>query len=190
MRDERSKRDEGFTLVEMIVAAATFSLVAITVMGVLLTTITTEAKVRTVTTAANQAQLVTRTLDGGITNAAVPLSLTTAGSDQFLRARVAGAGAIVSWTCEAWYYSAQDRTIRMTSSAAAIAQPTVEQQRSWTLLADTANPKGGSTAVFSLVGTVGVSVAFTVDAGDAPDVVLESVFTSQSRVTSGGSPCY
>jgi len=179
----------GFTLVEMVVAAAVFSLVAITVMGVLLTTITTGEKVRTVTAAANQAQLVTRSLNAGISNAAVPPSLTAVGSDQLLRARVAGTGASIGWSCQAWYYSASERTIRTTTSATAIAQPNATQLAQWTLLASEVHPKAGSTTVFSLVGATGIAVAFTVDAGEAPDVVLESTFTSQSKV-SGGSPCY
>jgi prepilin-type N-terminal cleavage/methylation domain-containing protein len=179
-------RDDGFTLVEMIVASAVFSLVAITVMGVLLTTTTTESKVRTVTAATNQAQLVSRVVGESITNAATPISLLTInGADQLVRVRAAGTDSTLGWSCQAFYFSATDDTIRTTKSSTAVGQPTNAQQRSWTLLADQVR----STTVFSQVGTTDLTVAFGIAAGDAPDVVLETTFTSQTRVI-GGSPCF
>ena len=188
---DRRASDAGFTLVEMIVAAAVFSLVALTVMGVLLTTITTEVKIRNVSLATSQAQLVTRSLNDGISNAATPQRLIVPAStaDQLLMARVAGEAASLGWSCQAWYFSATEGTIRTTSSSTAIATPTASQLATWTLLASGVRPLDGATTVFSPVGATGVSMAFRIDAGEFDDVVLKSTYTSSSRVT-GGAPCY
>jgi prepilin-type N-terminal cleavage/methylation domain-containing protein len=177
--------DEGFTLIEMIVATLLFSLVTITIAGVIISATTAERSVRTVTSATSAGQLVMRTLDAGLSSAASPITVTASGSDQYIVARVPSKGATLTWGCSAWYFSSADRTIRQTTSSSAISI-SASGQRSWTLLADSVR-QVGTTPVFAASGTVGAVVTFTVDAGNTKPVSFASTITTQSPATGVGT---
>ena len=187
-------REQGMTLVELIIASAIFSLVSLTIMGLMFVTLNTEQSIRTVALATSEGQTAVRSMTRSITNAATPLQLATAGpgnADQILRARVVGGGATATWTCMAWYYSAADAEIRYTSSSGAIPTPTATQLDGWSLLASGVGASSG--AVFSPTPSAslptGVTISFRIDAGDSPAVTFETAVSSRTRV-SGGAPCY
>lgn len=183
-RCERT-HDAGFSLIELVVATLLFSLVTITVVGVIISATTAERSVRTVTGATSAGQLVMRSLDAGISSAAAPVTVTASGSDQYIVARTPSKGTTLTWSCSAWYFSSSDRTIRYTNSSSSITVSSTAQ-RSWSLLADGVRPVG-STAVFAASGTIGAVVTFTVDAGNTPPVSFASTITTQSPATGVGS---
>lgn len=184
-----SRRDAGFTLIEMIVSTLLFSLVMVAVVGVFLSTSSAERTVRSMTSATSAGQLVTRSMEEGLTNAAVPIQVTAIGGDALVLATTASKGTALGWSCSAWYYSADDGTIRSTSSAGAITGVTASSQRSWTLLADDVSAIG-STPVFGPAGTTdAVDVSFRVDGGQAGHVAFETTITSQTTVN-GSAPCF
>lgn len=181
MSTPTSRDDEGFTLVEMIVASMLFSLVFLLISGVVITTITTQQTVTSVTTSTTDAQLVATTLDTRIRNSS-EFQVTDVGtSDQLLVARVAGSGATMTWSCYGWYYSAADGgSIRMTSTAAGtkITTPSSSQLASWTLLLDGVTPRSGS-HIFTATGTQ-LAVAFNSTVDDNLPIAID--FTT-ARIT-------
>lgn len=183
-----TRSDRGFTLIELIVASGLIVLVLSVLGGIMISSLTTETSVRNVTTATSTGQLVTTSLERGIRNAATPITFSAPGGiDQMITARVAGSGAVVSYSCQAWYYSSVNQTIRYTRSATAITAANASAQTGWTLLASGVTPLASGTPVFSLSGSA-VSFAFKVDAGKYPAVAFESSVTSQSGIT-GVAPC-
>lgn len=185
----RFRDDQGFTLIEIVVSTLLFSLVAIAIGGILIGASAAEREVRTVSAATNAGQLVARTVEDAVTNAALPILITTVGTnDQLLQVRTAGRGATVSWTCAGFYYSAASGTIRYTTSSASLVGTTAASQASWTLLADGV-AKQGTTDVFQASGSTGVIFTFTVDSGTTNPVAFASTVTSRTNV-SGSAPCF
>lgn len=183
------RRDAGFSLIELMVTSLLVGLVTIAVASVLIGTTTAERSVRTVATATNSGGLVARTITDRLTNAATPILPPAITGDQVVAARVASKGSTAVWSCMAWFYSASDRTVRQTTYTPPLGTVTTASQRSWTLLADGVRPLSGSTGIFSAIGTVGVGLAFTVDAGSSPPVKFQTSITSQTRVA-GSAPCF
>jgi len=188
-RDQITPRaDRGFTLIELIVASGLIVLVLSVLGGIMISSMTTERSVRTLTTATSTGQLVTGSLEDGIRNAATPITFTAPGGiDQMVTARVAGTGSALTFSCQAWYYSSVNKTIRYKRADTAITAANAAAQTGWTLLAEGVTPKTTGVPVFSLSGST-VSFAFKVDAGKYPAVVFDSSITSQSGVT-GVAPC-
>ncbi|MES1169488.1 MAG: type II secretion system protein, partial [Leifsonia sp.] len=131
-RLNRARRDDGFTLTEMIVASALFSMVILVAGGIFLGQFRAQQQVSAVTSTTTNAQLAGSTIDDGIRNSS-GFKLTASGADQLLVARVAGSGTTLQWTCRAWYYSASAQTIRTTSTTPGtpVAVPTAAQLATW-----------------------------------------------------------
>lgn len=168
-----ARADEGFTLVEMIVATALFALVFTVLGGAMIATITTQGTVTTVTSSTRDAQVVATTIDTRIRNSS-EFQVTNVGADQLLVARVAGSGSSLTWRCYGWYFSsANGGSIRMTSTAPGtkITTPSADQLASWTLLVSGVAPRTGST-VFTASGTQ-LAVAFDATAGDNQPVAID-----------------
>lgn len=171
--------EEGFTLVELLIAVALTSLV-ITVIGGLFVSVTqTQQTVQAVTASTTSGQQAASTITGRVRNGSGFL-LTNAGADQLLVARSAGTGSSLTWTCYGWYYSASGQSIRMTTSAPGIkiTVPTAAQLAGWTLLVSGVTPRSG-TQVFSSTGTQ-LSLAFNAQIGGHPPVAIQ---TSASPLT-------
>lgn len=193
----RSRDDSGFTLVELMVAALLTVVVLSVVGGIMFSSTKTENSVRTVSQATSAGQLVTNSIESGIRNSAVsvnttiPFQLTTpSGSDQMVVALVVGNAAVASGRCVAWYYSASQKTISYTSSSSAIAAPTASALASWTRLSGGVTPLSGSTTIFSLRGTQGLTLAFREDVGSNNSaIVFQSSISSRTGLT-GSFACY
>lgn len=195
MRRVDGKADEGFTLIELMVAAMLLVLVLSVVGGLMISTTSSERIVRSVTSATNAGQLVSRSVTMGIRNSgnsastAVPFMLTTpAGSDQMLSALRIGSGAAATSQCVAWYYSATEHSVRYTTSTAAITAPSSAALASWTLLSTGVTPLSG-TGIFALQGSKGITLAFKEDAGNADGVVFQSSVSSRTGLT-GSIACF
>lgn len=168
----RARRDDGFTLTEMMVASALFSLVAAVAAGILISTILTGQQVATVAATTSNAQLVGASIDRGILNS-TGFEVTDAGADQLLVARVAGGDTTLQWTCHAWYYSAAgDGSIRTTTTEPGThpAPPTAAELETWTLLLEGVEPRGG--AVFARSGDT-LTVAFDAIVRDGKPVAIQ-----------------
>lgn len=183
------RRDDGFTLPELIASSALFALVILVAGGIFLGQFAAQQQVSAVTSTTTDAQLAGHTIDDGIRNSS-GFELTTLGSDQMLVARVAGGASTLQWTCMAWYYSATADTIRSTmqTPGTPVAVPTSAQLASWTLLVDGVQPRAGNT-IFSAAGDT-VTVSFNADTGDDYRPVAIELSSSPLAGVTENATCY
>ena len=185
---ERSN-DAGFTLTEMIVASALFSLVILVAGGIFLGQFQAQQQVSAITSTTTDAQLAGTAIDTGIRNSS-GFKLTPSGSDQLLVARVAGGASTLQWSCRAWYYSAASKTIRTTTTTPGtpVTVPTAAQLATWALLVDGVTARSGST-IFTTSGA-NVSVAFNAITNDDNRPVAIDFTSSPLAGVTVNSTCY
>lgn len=185
----RLRRDDGFTLTELIASSALFSMVTLIAVSIFLGQFSAQQQVSAITTTTTDAQLASTTIDAGIRNSS-GFELTAAGSDQLLVARVAEAGATLQWMCRAWYYSASADTIRMTSATPGtpVAAPTAAQLETWTLLADGVTPTSGTT-IFSASGDL-LTVSFQAETDDDNRPVAIELSSAPMAGVTENTTCY
>ncbi len=185
----RLRRDEGFTLTELLVSSALFSLVVLVAGSIFIGQTSAQQQVSAITGATVDAQLAGTTIDAGIRNS-TGFELTPTGSDQLLVARVAGRADSLQWTCRAWYYSASERSIRMHSSTPGTppTAPSPTQLATWTLLADGVYPTSGTTIFTASGDTLTVSFRAETDEDNRP-VAIELSSAPLAGVTENAT-CY
>jgi prepilin-type N-terminal cleavage/methylation domain-containing protein len=185
----RLRRDDGFTLTELIASSVLFSLVTLTAVSIFLGQFSAQQQVSAITTATTEAQLAGTTIDTGIRNSS-GFELTAVSADQLLVARVAGGGATLQWVCRAWYYSASADTIRMTSTTPGtpVAAPTASQLETWTLLADGVTPTSGTT-IFSASGDL-LTVSFRAKTDDDNKPVAIELSSAPLAGVTETTTCY
>ncbi|MGB3911265.1 MAG: prepilin-type N-terminal cleavage/methylation domain-containing protein [Pseudolysinimonas sp.] len=185
----RLRNDDGFTLTELIASSVLFSLVTLTAVSIFLGQFSAQQQVSAITTATTDAQLAGTTIDTGIRNSS-GFELTAVSADQLLVARVAGGGATLQWVCRAWYYSAADDTIRMTSTTPGtpVAAPTSSQLETWTLLADGVTPTSGTT-IFSASGDL-LTVSFRAETDDDNKPVAIELSSAPLAGVTENTTCY
>ncbi len=188
MRTERT-HDDGFTLVELMVASMLMVIVMAAVGGLLVSLITTPQAVTSRENASGSAQAAEQSIQVGIRNSSDFRLTSPSGADQLLVARTAQAGASIVWVCSAWYYSATDDTLRFTTSTSAIpAAPTSADLASWTTLDTSVTPSTGNVIFTSSGEEVGVAFNGAAVGQTVPQNITTSVV---SRAGSTGSPvCY
>lgn len=197
MNSQKKHDESGFTLIELMVAAALSVVVLSLVGGIIFSSTQAEGTVRTVSQATSAGQLVTASVQNGIRNSAVSLGRTTpyqltapTGSDQMLVALVVSNGATATASCAAWYYSATEQSVRYLTSGSAINAPTSSALANWTLLAKGIAPISPSTTIFTARGSYGVNLAFQASAGtSASPIPFQSSITSRTAMT-GAIACY
>lgn len=184
-----ARREDGFTLTEMLVAAALFSLVILVAGGIFLGQFRAQQQVSAVTSTTTDAQLAGTSIDEGIRNSS-GFKLTAVGGDQLLVARVAGGASTLQWTCRAWYYSAVNKTIRTTTvtPGTPMAAPNATQLATWTLVVKGVQPRT-STTVFTTSGAT-VTVSFNATTGDAYRPVAIEFTSSPLAGVTENSTCY
>ncbi|WP_309709701.1 prepilin-type N-terminal cleavage/methylation domain-containing protein [Pseudolysinimonas sp.] len=185
----RLRRDDGFTLTELIASSMLFSLVVLVAGSIFVGQFSAQQQVSAVTTSTTDAQLAGTTIDTGIRNSS-GFELTAVGSDQMLVARVAGGGTTLQWVCRAWYYSASADTIRMTSSTPGtpVAAPTASQLETWTLLVDGVHPASGTT-IFTDDGDR-VTVSFRADTDEDNQPVAIELSSAPLAGVTENTTCY
>lgn len=187
IRRARRASDEGFTMVELLVASVLGVIVLLIVGSLLINGLRGQSSVTSITTATNNAQLAATTIQSDIRNSTA-VKTTAIGSDQFVVARVArGTDLAVAYECVAWYYSASKDEIRSTESAAAITAPSATALANWRLVASNIAPKGPS--VFSSADIKSLSITFFIDAGSAESVPITS-FAASRNPTGDSAPCF
>jgi prepilin-type N-terminal cleavage/methylation domain-containing protein len=183
------RRDDGFTLVELMVACVVMAIVLAAVGGFLVSLITTPRAVTARANAASSAQLAVRSIQVGVRNSSDFRLTSPNGVDQLLVARTAQSGSTIVWVCSAWYYSASDKSIRYLSSPITIpVAPTSSDLASWRTLDTAVTPVSGG-VIFTVTGAeVGIAFNGAATGQTVPQTMITSVF---SRAGSTGSPvCY
>ena len=181
-------RDEGLTLIELLVYCARLVLVIGAVGGVLSSVLGASTTVRTVTAGSTAAQLVADSVATGIRNSSDFRLTVPSGTDQLLVSRKAGSDGALTWGCAAWYYSAAGGgSIRYKYSAATIVAPTAAELASWTLLNEGVTPVTGST-VFTATGSM-LNVSFNGTTPGRPPVRIASSALSRAGA-SGSLTCF
>lgn len=185
------QKDEGFTLVELLVYIF-LAVIVLTIVGsVLINSLRAESQVRDAAQSNSNAQLVAESLGKGIRNAsAIEVTAPTADSI-LLRTRSIDASATGAWFCHAWLWS--NGELRTTRSTTAIPTPDATTAAGWLLLATDVEP-AGSAPVFALgAGDRSLDVALTVGVGDGVPVLLDSVMVAQQPIPATGkvtAPCF
>jgi Tfp pilus assembly protein PilW len=196
MRPERMsslRRDDGFTLIELGVAAALGVLILVIVSGIVIGSMRTQSTVTELNEATASGSLVTSTIELGVRNASA-LEVAAVGSGVLLRARTVSTDEAATWGCTAWYYSSAEGTIRQKRSSTAIAEPASEAAVSgWTLLAEDVEAVPG-TAVFSLAAGAGgvqtVSTVFQISRAGESAVRFETAASNRAVPSGEGPTCF
>ncbi len=141
--------EAGFTLIELLVYALLLAFVLLIVGGMIFSSVSASKTVLSVTDTSTSGQAVARSVVTGIRNSSDFRLTNPVGDDQLLVSRTASSGDTLTWTCYAWYYSADgDGSVRFTTSPLAILPPTPDELANWTLLAEGITPVTG-TGIFS-----------------------------------------
>lgn len=180
-------REDGLGLVELLIYTALTLIILSAVGGVVVSMVSVQNQVMGSANSAEQAQLISRSINAGVRNStAVDLQVVNV-SDQILRVRTASAANTAVWSCQAWYFNAADQSLRMKTSVSSIATPSQEQLATWTLLASGVAPVQGST-IFLLNG-VKLSIIFSERvANETPIIIRTSV--SQRGGVRISAPCF
>lgn len=186
---EETNRDEGFTLIELIVASMLMLIVLAGVGALMVVLMTTPNSVTARESAAGSAQTAANSISSGIRNSSDFRLTNPIGNDQLLVARVAQAGNPIVWSCAAWYYDSTGNRILYTTSMTLIpSAPTSTDLASWHVLDTSVTPTSG-TSIFSSTGAeVDLSFSGAANSTSAPQLITTSAI---SRAGSTGSPqCY
>jgi prepilin-type N-terminal cleavage/methylation domain-containing protein len=183
-----SRRDNGFTMIELVIALMLLVLV-LAIVGAMIASLSSTSKtVRSLTATSSSAQVAAESIERGIRNSSDFLLTNPSGTDQMLVARTARGTTTLTWVCAAWYYSAANGgSIRYTSSPSAIAAPTAAALAKWTLLSTGVTPTSGSGIFSGSSPTLSFSFKGT-STGGGPVAIAS---TALSRAGSSGTPaCY
>jgi len=188
MRSRDSRRDQGFTLIELIAYSALLIVVVSLVGGFFLSGLIASTRVTSVTSASTAGQIVADSIEQNIRNASDFHLTSPSGTDQLLVARTAQRGTTLTWNCVAWYYSAAGTgQIYFYQSSAAIPSPTAADLLTWVLVDAGVTPLSG-TAIFTTAAQQ-LTMNFRAVADDHPPTVISSSVTSRAG-SSGDLTCF
>ncbi len=189
------ERDSGFTLVEFMISSLLSIIVLAIAGGILVAGLRTQETTGSVTTAANTAQQIVRSVQSGVKNASA-ITVTSNGvtGTQLLLVRtVSSDPSSTSPSCQAWYYTPLNGGAvytTKTTPASVITLPVGGPQGIWTILGTGVSPADPVTGkVFNAPSGGRVELKFDVAAGAHPYVLINTVtYNSQSMAVS--SPCF
>lgn len=195
-RQNDQRRDAGFTLVELMIAAVLLGLVLTLVGSVLIQGLRIQSTVQTSTSAASSSQLAAESLARGVHNALrLEISSPAAGISLIRTVSRSDNGAVPAGTlvCQAWVVA--DGEFRTRESATAIAAPTsAAEVQTWALLAtgveQTRRPDNSLVPVFTDLGNTTIDVAFTVDAPNASPVLVDTRLSALTPDPTAGLTCF
>jgi Tfp pilus assembly protein PilV len=161
--DAASDSEAGVSLIEVLIYMVLSVLVLGIVGAILINGLRTEAAVRTADVSASGSQLVMASIQRGVDNATDLAVIVPDGHDldQVVIIRTANGAATPVYSCQAWYYSNAEHTIRTETSPDGVAVST-DNPLSWTLLAQGVAP-GATGTIFTEDGT-SLDIDFTVTA--------------------------
>jgi len=183
--------DRGFTLIELVIYCSLLAVVMLVVAGITISALRAQTIVRSMGSASNGAQLVVRSVGGGIRNSSSFQVAAPTAAGQLLRARVAAGTSGLSWTCTAWYYSSSNGSLYMTTNPLAMVIAPVGTPTGWSLLATGVSLPSGVTQPFTASGTQ-LKVALRVAAGGAAPVLITTTVAQypQSDLTTSPVQCF
>ncbi len=190
------RRDAGFTLVELMIAAVLLGLVLTLVGSVLIQGLRIQSTVQTSTSAASSSQLAAESLARGVNNAVrLEVSAPAAGISLVRTVSRSDDGAVPAGTlvCRAWVVAGGE--FRTRESTTAIAAPTsAAEVQNWTLLAtgveQARRPDNSVIPVFTDLGNTSLDVAFTVDAPNASPVLVDTRLSALTPDPTAGLTCF
>lgn len=185
-------RDDGVSLVELLV----YMILAVTVLtiisAILINSLRTENTVRTSAEATDTAQLAAQSLNRGVHNASAIEVTTPAVDITVVRTRSIDSSTDGIWQCQAW--AVVDGQLRTTSSAAAIPVPTSAADVASWLLVTEGVASIGANPIFSLAADErSLAVGFTVANGSGVPITLDTTIVSKQPIPSTGkvtAPCF
>jgi hypothetical protein len=184
---QKPKREDGLGLVELIIYMALTLIILSAVGGVVISMVSVQNQVMGSANAAEQAQLISRSINSGVRNSTAVQLQAVNGVDQILRVRTASGSSTAVWSCQAWYFNAAEQSLRMKTSGNAIPTPSQSDLTGWTLLASGVSPVQGQT-IFLQNGTK-LSIIFSEHvANETPIIIRTSV--SQRGGVRISAPCF
>lgn len=190
-----SPRDEGFTLLELLITSTLSIIVVMIAGGLLINGLRTQEMTHTVTDASITAQQVVRSVQAGVKNASALTVISDAVTGtQLLLARTIGLDPnSTAASCQAWYYTPSNGgTVytHRTTPASIITLTAGDPQGNWTVLGTGITPSDPATGkVFNAPSGGRVELKFDVKAGSHPYVLIKTMtYTTQSSTVS--TPCF
>lgn len=179
-------RDAGVTLIELLVASAILSVALLAIGAIFTGTLNAQRTVSAVTQSTTAAQSAANAIASGVRNAS-DLRLSTSSGNQLLVVRTAGQSSTLTWTCQAWYYTPTDGTIRTksTSDGTKITTPTAVQLATWSVAITGVAPTSGST-IFTTVSS-GVQIGFTAQVAGKQPVAIQTTAVKRTGVAEAGT---
>jgi len=195
MATSPSRNEKGLTLIELLIASGISVLVISITGGLLVNGLRSQESAQKVTSAANTAQQIVRSIQSGVRNAsAITVTSDALAGTQLLLVRSIGLDpATTAPSCQAWYYTPINGgsvyTTR-TSPASVISLPAGGPNGLWTQLGTGVTPADPITGkVFNAPSGSRVELRFDVAAGQHPYVRINTTtYTPQS--TSVSAPCF
>lgn len=177
------------SLVELLIYSFLLVVILTIAGGIIINALTSQRTVTTLGSAASSGQLVSASVEQGIRNASAFKVETPTALGQLLRSRtvrVTEAG-VSTWQCVAWFRSATGNFYTKTS-ASLIAVPAVAADlATWTLVATGVGLPTGTAQAFT--GTASqLSLAVSVDAGEAKPVLISTTIVSRPQTDTGTAP--
>lgn len=206
MRDQTATMEDaegGFTLVELIIAAALTIVVLLIASGLMLSSSQTSSAISSQTAASNLGQLISRSVTQGMANATAVTIATDGSGAQMLEARTYSMsptldptqGSTNGVTCSAWYYTPVGGGAIYTKSimpAAPISMPAGTPDNTWLQVGNGLNVGVGaspSSTVFATPSGSRVDLKFDVTNGSNQPVHIETTVHIPNSTTVS-SPCF
>ncbi|MHB1171413.1 MAG: hypothetical protein ACYCZY_02735 [Lacisediminihabitans sp.] len=192
MTGERSTLgdDAGLTMIELVFYMVLLSVVLLIAGGMLVSSLTTQRDVGSLTSAASVGQLVASNVEMGIRNASTLRAESPTALGQLLRSRsVTATGTGVStWQCRAWYLAGGGNFYTTQSTSGMVAAPSSSADlAAWTLLAQGVSVPTGTSQAFT--GSDGqVNLAIQVAAGNARPILISTTIASRPQANTGTVP--
>ena len=176
-----AESESGVGLVELLI----YMMLSVLILGIvgsfLINGLRAESIVRTATQSTTAGQLALESIQRGVRNSSgfavsVPEDRD---QDQLVIVRTAGGGEDLVYTCQAWYYSASEGTIRTETSPDGVAV-SIENPLTWTLIVEGVAP-GASGTVFAKLGSE-LTIDFTVAAQEREPIIIQSSARSRASL--------
>lgn len=193
LRPRGREADTGFTLVELLISVALFSVVMTIVGSIVISSFQADRTVREVTGSTTDGQLVVNVVEQTVRNStAVHVQAAADGVSVFatVRSTVGGTPA-----CTAWFFDAGEQTVYQRSSSSAISAPLPGAVGSeWSVVSTgiVADDDGAGTTypVFAAQGTRGLSIRFAVEADSGPASLFITSVTGRAPPSNVSPPCF
>jgi type II secretory pathway pseudopilin PulG len=189
-RGERDDElDEGFTLVELIVASL-LTVLVLTLAGTLVVSgMNAQAQVQSVTAASDSSQSLSNAVES-YTRDASYVRVTQPSGDSMVVLRVPADIAVTSYHCVAFYWSSARAEVRMKQATGPISAPSASVLTTWSLIA-TDVARDGSETVFTGDGaTNSAYLQLAAELGENAEVPVFNRTYARNFDSMVVSPCF